>query len=49
MISHRNRWMLDASDCVVAYVTHSWGGATQFTEQAEKKGKRVIRLERPYL
>ncbi len=45
-ISHRNRWMIDASDCVVAYVAHSWGGAAQFAELAEKKDKRVIRLER---
>lgn len=48
-ITHRNRWMLDASDCVVSYVTHSWGGAAQFIDLAEKKGKRVIRLERPVL
>ena len=48
-ISHRNRWMIDASDCVVAYVTRSWGGAAQFTELAEKKGKRVIRMEHSYL
>ena len=44
-ITHRNRWMIDASDCVVAYVTHSWGGAAQFIELAEKKGKRVIQIE----
>lgn len=48
-ITHRNRWMLDASDCVVAYVTHSCGGTAQCIELAEKKEKRVIRLERPDL
>lgn len=45
-ITHRNRWMIDASDCVVTYVAHGWGGAAQFAELAEKKGKRVIRLDR---
>ncbi len=48
-ISHRNRWMIDASDCVVAYVAHNWGGAAQFAELAEKRGKRVICLKRPIL
>lgn len=28
-ISHRNRWMVDAADAVVAYVLHDWGDAAQ--------------------
>ncbi len=44
-ITRRNRWMIDASDCVVAYVVHSWGGAAQFAELAKKRGKQVIYLK----
>lgn len=43
-ISWRNNWMLSRSDFVIAYVTHTWGGAAQFVEKAQKKGKTVIRL-----
>lgn len=43
-ISWRNNWMLEHSDFVVAYVTHSWGGAAQFVEKAEKCGRKVIQL-----
>ena len=41
-ISWRNNWMLEHSDYVVAYVTHSWGGAAQFVEKAKKRGRKVI-------
>lgn len=44
-ISWRNKWMIDASDIVVTYITHSWGGATQFAELAKKKGKRVFNIK----
>ena len=40
----RNKWMLRQSDYVVTYVTHSWGGAAQFTEMAERQKKAVINL-----
>lgn len=43
-ISWRNRWMIERSDYVVAYVTHSWGGATQFAELAKRQKKVVIQL-----
>lgn len=43
-ISWRNRWMLDRSDHVIAYVTRSWGGAAQFAELAKKRGKQVHAL-----
>lgn len=43
-ITKRNRWMIDKSDYVVVYITHSWGGAARFKELAEKKGKTVINL-----
>ena len=40
----RNRWMLRQADFVVAYVTHSWGGAAQFVEMAEKQKKTILYL-----
>ena len=43
-ISKRNRWMIEKSDYVVTYVTRAVGGAVQFKELAEKKGKIVINL-----
>ncbi len=43
-ITWRNRWMLQRADYVITYVTHSWGGATKFAEEAKRQGKRVINL-----
>ena len=43
-ISWRNKWMIQQSDVVVTYVTHSFGGAAQFKEMAEKQGKTLIEL-----
>ena len=43
-ISWRNKWMINQSDYVVTYITHSWGGAAQFAEMAERQSKEVIRL-----
>ena len=43
-ISWRNKWMIKQSDYVVTYITHSWGGAAQFAEIAERKKKQVINL-----
>lgn len=43
-ISWRNKWMIQESDVVVTYITHSWGGAAQFAELAQKKKKRVINI-----
>lgn len=43
-ISWRNNWMLQRSDFVVAYVSHSWGGATQYVQKAIQSGKTVINL-----
>lgn len=41
-ISWRNNWMLRQSDYVVAYVTHSWGGAAQFAKKATAQHKTVV-------
>lgn len=43
-ISRRNKWMIQQSDVVVTYVIHSFGGAAQFKEMAERAGKEVIDL-----
>ena len=43
-ISWRNKWMIKQSDYVVTYITHSWGGAAQFAEMAERQKKTVINL-----
>ena len=43
-ISWRNRWMLQHSDWVIAYVTHGFGGAARFTALAERQGKTVINI-----
>ena len=45
-IEWRNRWMLQRSDFVVTYITHSWGGAAKFAEKAKREGKTVINLFR---
>lgn len=41
-IVNRNNWMIDRSDYVIAYVTHSFGGAYQAVERAKKKRKMII-------
>lgn len=43
-IDRRNKWMLQHSDYVVTYVTHSVGGAAKFAAEAEKQKKTVINL-----
>ena len=43
-IAARNRWMLEQSESVVTYVRHDVGGAAQFKQIAERKGKTVLAL-----
>lgn len=43
-INFRNKFMVEQSDIVVAYITHSFGGAAKFVEMARKKKKTVINL-----
>lgn len=43
-IDKRNRWMIEQSDVVIAYVKYIVGGAQKFKELAEKKGKIVINI-----
>ncbi len=44
-IVKRNRWMIDRADYVVVYVKHNFGGAAQFKNIAENKGKIVLNLD----
>ena len=41
-IIKRNHWMIDHSDYVIAYVTHTFGGAYQALERAKRKKITVI-------
>lgn len=41
-ILRRNEWMIRESDTVVAYVTHSWGGAAKTLEYACRRKKQII-------
>ena len=41
-VVRRNRWMIDNTDIVIAYVTHDWGGAAKTFEYAKRKKKRAI-------
>ena len=41
-ISHRNRWMVESSDVLVAYVLHDWGGAATTLRCAKQKKKQII-------
>lgn len=43
-ISWRNNWMLQQSDYVVAYVTHSWGGAARYLQKAQNSKKYISNL-----
>ena len=43
-ISWRNKWMIQQSDIVVTYVTHTYGGAWHQKELAEKMGKDISTL-----
>ena len=43
-ISWRNKWMVNESDIVIAYVSHSWGGAAKYVEMANKKRKRIVNI-----
>lgn len=44
-IAHRNRWMVDNSSIMVAYVRYGWGGAAKTLERAYKKGLHIIRWQ----
>ncbi len=43
-IERRNKWMIDASECCVCYISHTWGGAYKFARMAKNRGLQVINL-----
>ena len=43
-ISWRNKWMIQESDVVVAYIAHSWGGAAKYVEYAKRKKVPIINI-----
>lgn len=40
----RNNWILRQADYLITYITHTWGGAYQYVEKAERQKKVVINL-----
>ncbi len=43
-IDFRNKYMLNSSDYVIAYVTRSYSGAFKYYEMAKRKNLKVINL-----
>ena len=43
-ISHRNKWMVERANCVIAYIVHAWGGAYQSYCHAKRKNKLVFNI-----
>ncbi len=43
-IQKRNFWMVDNSDCLLAYVKNNDGGARKTYEYAKRRGKKIVRL-----
>ena len=43
-ISYRNKYMVEKSDCVIAYVLHKWGGAYSTYTYAKRKCKTVLNI-----
>ena len=43
-ITLRNKWMIENSDLIIAYVEHNTGGAYNALKYAKKLGKTVINL-----
>ena len=58
-IVHRNRWMVEHSQHIIAYVTHGWGGAAATLKVAQNRKlqikqifstkKGIIRLDDAFL
>ena len=43
-ISHRNRKIIDKADIVIAYISHTYGGAYTMYKQAKSKGKLLYNI-----
>ena len=45
-ISRRNRWMVEQADLVIAYITHTYGGAYATYTHAKRKKKLLYNIAR---
>ncbi len=43
-ISHRNRWIVDHADMIIAYVVNKYGGAYTMLRYAQRKNKEIYNL-----
>lgn len=43
-IERRNRWMIEASDYCICYITHTWGGAYKFACLAKRRRLKITNL-----
>ena len=43
-IVYRNQFMIEQADYVVAYISHSWGGAYRAYQYGKSKGKKIYNL-----
>lgn len=43
-ISHRNKWLVNNSDMVIAYIRYTASRAAEFVKSAERRGKTVINI-----
>ncbi len=43
-ISHRNRWIVEQADIIIAYIAHEYGGAYTMYRYAKRKGKEVYNI-----
>lgn len=46
-ISHRNKWMAQKADILIAYIQHDWGGAYKTYKYALKNKKKIFNLCTP--
>lgn len=45
-ITKRNRWMVDESELIIAYITRDYGGAYNTVKYAKKRNKRIINISK---
>ncbi len=43
-IIHRNRWIVEQADILIAYVTHTYGGAYTMYQYAKRKTKEIYNI-----
>ncbi len=43
-ITHRNKWIANQADVVIAYITHTYGGAYSMYLHAKRKSKEIFNI-----